>query len=188
MPVCNAAGCPRPAWPAAPAATDRARGARWARSLLAHVGAKQRAAVAAMIRTIFTQETKAEALAQWDKVADALRDKHDKLGALMDAAREDVLTYMDYPKEHGAQIASTDELDKGFVRGSRSGGRGPERPPRVWRRHAPTWSRRWSTTWRAVPSRPKPARRSGPAGAMLSRHGRPRGEQRGRGWKPRRAA
>jgi putative transposase len=112
MPVCNAAGCPRPAWPAAPAATDRARGARWARSLLAHVGAKQRAAVAAMIRTIFTQETKAEALAQWDKVADALRDKHDKLGALMDAAREDVLTYMDYPKEHWAQIASTNPLER----------------------------------------------------------------------------
>ena len=43
----------------------------WARSLLAHVGAKQRAAVAAMIRTIFTQETKAEAFAQWDKVAEA---------------------------------------------------------------------------------------------------------------------
>jgi putative transposase len=84
----------------------------WARSLLAHVGAKQRAAVAAMIRTIFTQETKAEASAQWDKVADALRDKHDKLGALMDAAREDVLTYMDYPKEHWAQIASTNPLER----------------------------------------------------------------------------
>jgi transposase-like protein len=84
----------------------------WARSLLAHVGAKQRAAVAAMIRTIFTQESKAEAFAQWDKVADALRDKHDRLGALMDAAREDVLTYMDYPKEHWAQIASTNPLER----------------------------------------------------------------------------
>ena len=84
----------------------------WARNLLAHVGAKQRAAVAAMIRTIFTQETKAEAFAQWDKVADALRDKHDRLGTLMDASREDVLTYMDYPKEHWAQIASTNPLER----------------------------------------------------------------------------
>jgi len=84
----------------------------WTRNLLAHAGAKQRAAVAAMIRTIFTQETKAEAFAQWDKVADALRGKHDKLGALMDAAREDVLTYMDYPKEHWAQIASTNPLER----------------------------------------------------------------------------
>jgi putative transposase len=84
----------------------------WARNLLTHVGAKQRAAVAAMIRTIFTQESKAEAFAPWDKVADALRDKHDRLGALMDAAREDVLTYMDYPKEHWAQIASTNPLER----------------------------------------------------------------------------
>jgi transposase-like protein len=39
--------------------------------MLAHTAPKQRAAVAAMIRTIFAQETKAEAYAQWDKVADA---------------------------------------------------------------------------------------------------------------------
>ena len=65
-----------------------------------------------MIRTIFAQDTKAEAFAQWDKVADALRDRHDKLGALMDASREDVLTYMDYPKEHWAQIASTNPLER----------------------------------------------------------------------------
>jgi putative transposase len=68
--------------------------------------------VAAMIRTIFTQETKAEAFAQWGKVADALRDKHDKLGALMDGSREDVLTCMDHPKEHWAQIASTNPLER----------------------------------------------------------------------------
>src|SRR6187431_3797934 len=84
----------------------------WARNLLGHAAPKQRAAVAAMIRTIFAQDTKAEAFAQWDKVADALRDRHDKLGALMDASREDVLTYMDYPKEHWAQIASTNPLER----------------------------------------------------------------------------
>jgi putative transposase len=84
----------------------------WARSLLGHAAPKQRAAVAAMIRTIFAQDTKTEAFAQWDKVADALRDRHDKLGALMDASREDVLTYMDYPKEHWAQIASTNPLER----------------------------------------------------------------------------
>src|ERR671920_761070 len=84
----------------------------WARNLLGHAAPKQRAAAAAMIRTIFAQDTKAEAFAQWDKVADALRDRHDKLGALMDASREDVLTYMDYPKEHWAQIASTNPLER----------------------------------------------------------------------------
>jgi putative transposase len=84
----------------------------WARNLLGHAAPKQRAAVAAMIRTIFAQDSKAEAFAQWDKVADALRAKHDRLGALMDASREDVLTYMDYPKEHWAQIASTNPLER----------------------------------------------------------------------------
>ena len=84
----------------------------WARNLLGHAAPKQRAAVAAMIRTIFAQDSKAEAFAQWDKVADALRDRHDKLGALMDASGEDVLTYMDYPKEHWAQIASTNPLER----------------------------------------------------------------------------
>jgi putative transposase len=84
----------------------------WTRNMLAHAAPKQRAAVAAMIRTIFAQETRAEAYAQWDKVADALRDKHEKLGELMDAAREDVLTYLDYPKDHWAQIASTNPLER----------------------------------------------------------------------------
>jgi transposase-like protein len=84
----------------------------WARNLLSHATPKQRAAVAAMIRTIFAQDSKAEAIAQWDKVADTLRTKHDRLGASMDASREDVLTYMDYPKEHWAQIASTNPLER----------------------------------------------------------------------------
>src|SRR4051794_18474750 len=65
-----------------------------------------------MIRTIFAQDTRAEAFAQWDKVADALRAKHDRLGALMDASREDVLAYMDYPEEHWARIASTNPLER----------------------------------------------------------------------------
>jgi putative transposase len=84
----------------------------WLRNALAHAPTKQRAALAAMLKTIFAQETKAEALAQWDVVADALRDKQPKLGALMDASREDVLAYMDFPKEHWPQIASTNPLER----------------------------------------------------------------------------
>lgn len=55
----------------------------WMRNALAHAPAKQRTAVAAMLKTIFAQETKAEAEAQWEVVADALREKQPKLGALM---------------------------------------------------------------------------------------------------------
>ena len=84
----------------------------WMRNALAHAPAKQRAAVAAMLKTIFAQETKAEAMAQWNVVADALREKQPKLAALMDAAREDVLAYMDFPKDHWPQISSTNPLER----------------------------------------------------------------------------
>ena len=57
-------------------------------------------------------ETKAEAEAQWEIVADALREKQPKLGALMDASRDDVLAYMSFPREHWAQIASTNPLER----------------------------------------------------------------------------
>jgi putative transposase len=84
----------------------------WMRNALAHAPTKQRSAVAAMLRTIFAQETRADAIAQWDVVADALREKQPRLGALMDASREDVLAYMDFPREHGPQIASTNPLER----------------------------------------------------------------------------
>jgi transposase-like protein len=64
------------------------------------------------LKTIFAQESKKEAFEQWNKVADALREKDTKLGDLMDAAREDVLAYMDFPKEHWAKISSTNPLER----------------------------------------------------------------------------
>jgi transposase-like protein len=84
----------------------------WMRNALAHAPAKQRTAVAAMLKTIFAQETKAEAETQWEIVADALREKQPKLGALMDSSRDDVLAYMSFPREHWAQIASTNPLER----------------------------------------------------------------------------
>ncbi|SES43466.1 Transposase (or an inactivated derivative) [Tranquillimonas rosea] len=84
----------------------------WMRNALAHAPTKQRTAVAAMLKTIFAQENKADAEAQWDAVADALREKQPKLGTLMESSRDDVLAYMDFPREHWAQIASTNPLER----------------------------------------------------------------------------
>src|ERR1700750_220425 len=84
----------------------------WMRNALAHVAAKQRPAVIAMIKTIFAQETAQDAHAQWTSVADALRERAPKLAALMDEAREDVLAYTAFPKEHWPQIASTNPLER----------------------------------------------------------------------------
>ncbi len=82
------------------------------RNALAHAPARQRGAVAAMLKTIFAQKSKAEAVAQRDVVVDALREKQPKLAALMDGSREDVLAYMDCPGEHWPQSASTDPLER----------------------------------------------------------------------------
>src|SRR5918998_362413 len=84
----------------------------WMRSVLAHVPAKQRPAVVAMPKTIFAQETAADARAQWNSVADALRERAPKLAGLMDGAREDVLAYTAFPGEHWPQIASTNPLER----------------------------------------------------------------------------
>ena len=45
-------------------------------------------------------------------MVDALREKQPRLGALMDASREDVLAYMSFPREHWTQIASTNPLER----------------------------------------------------------------------------
>ena len=58
------------------------------------------------------RQSKAAAVKQWGEVADALRARHPKLGELMDASREDVLAYMDFPREHWPQIASTNPLER----------------------------------------------------------------------------
>jgi putative transposase len=84
----------------------------WMRNALAYAPAKQRAAVVAMLKTIFAQDTKTEAVAQWNTVADALREKQPRLGAMMDTSREDVLAHMDFPKEHRPQIASTNPPER----------------------------------------------------------------------------
>ncbi len=93
------------------AARQRCR-VHWMRNALAHAPIKQRAAVAAMLKTIFVQETKEEAEAQWAVVADALRDKLPKLAAMMDASRDDVLAYTGFVREHWTQIASMNPLER----------------------------------------------------------------------------
>lgn len=80
------------------------------RNALAHAPAKQRFAVAAMLNTVFAQETRAGAEQQWDIMADAIREKQRKFADLPDASRDDVLACMSCPREHRVQIASTNSL------------------------------------------------------------------------------
>ena len=82
------------------------------RNCLGSVPAGQRSMVAAMLRTIFAQDTPQAAHEQWRKVADGLRKRFPKLAILMDAAEHDVLAHRAFPKAHWPQIASTNPLER----------------------------------------------------------------------------
>jgi putative transposase len=82
------------------------------RNAMQHVSAKQRPMVAAAIRTAFVQATKEEAHKEFRAVADRLRERFPRLSAMMDDAEHDVLAYMALPKEHWAQIHSTNPIER----------------------------------------------------------------------------
>jgi putative transposase len=82
------------------------------RNALAHVPKGQRQMVAALIRTVFAQESEFEARQQWRAVADQLRERFPKIGTLMDKAEVDVLAHLSFPKAHRLQIHSTNPLER----------------------------------------------------------------------------
>ena len=82
------------------------------RNALAHAGKGQRQMVLALINTVFAQDTADAARQQWHAVADQFRPKFPKLAALLDEAEHDVLAFMDFPKAHRRQLASTNPLER----------------------------------------------------------------------------
>ena len=82
------------------------------RNALAYANKGQRQMVFALINTIFAQETADAAHGQWRIVTDQLREKLPKLAAMMDGAEHEVLTFMDFPKEHRVKIHSTNVLER----------------------------------------------------------------------------
>ena len=82
------------------------------RNALAHVPRSQTTVVAAAIRQAFVQPDHASATKTWRHVADQLRARWPKLGALMDDAEADVLAYMAFPMRHRAKLHSTNPLER----------------------------------------------------------------------------
>ncbi len=82
------------------------------RNALARVPPQQRPAVVALLKTIFAQENAEAARDQWHTVADAPRERFQRLAELMDDSRDDVLVYRSFPREHWAQIASTNPSER----------------------------------------------------------------------------
>ncbi len=82
------------------------------RNALAHAGKGQRQMVLALINTVFATETAEAAHEQWRVVADQLRVKFPKLATLLDESESEVLAFMDFPKAHRKQLASTNPLER----------------------------------------------------------------------------
>ncbi len=82
------------------------------RNLLGRVPPRQRAMLAAMLRTVFAQDTAQAAREQWRKVADGLRERFRDVAEIMDKAEPAVLAHRAFPKEHWPQLASTNPLER----------------------------------------------------------------------------
>ncbi len=82
------------------------------RNALAFANKGQRQMVLALINTAMAQETTDAAHEQWHVVADHFRTKLPKLAVMLDEAENDVLAFMDFPRAHRKQIASTNPLER----------------------------------------------------------------------------
>lgn len=82
------------------------------RNVLAHAGKQGRRVVSAFIGTAFAQDDAQAARTQWRQVANQLRPRVSKLAAFMDEAENDVLAYMDFPKDHRTKLHSTNPIER----------------------------------------------------------------------------
>ncbi len=68
--------------------------------------------ITAAPRTVFAQETAAEAEARWDDLASSLVERFPKSAELMIEAREDVLDFRDFQDQHWRKAWSTNLLER----------------------------------------------------------------------------
>jgi putative transposase len=82
------------------------------RNALATVPKSAQQMVAATIRTVFVQPDAKSAAEQWERVTESFRGRFDRVAALMDEAKEDVLAYLAFPQNHWKQIWSNNPLER----------------------------------------------------------------------------
>jgi transposase-like protein len=82
------------------------------RNLLARVPQRDKAVVAATVRTIFAQPDRQAAGDQLREVARLLQSRWPAAGQLLLAAEDDVLAYMAFPREHWTRLYSTNVLER----------------------------------------------------------------------------
>jgi putative transposase len=82
------------------------------RNLLAHIPKRDKAMVAAAVRTLFVVADRTAAGQQLTGVATALQKRYPKAAALLLEAETDILAYMDFPQSHWRRIYSTNPLER----------------------------------------------------------------------------
>jgi putative transposase len=84
----------------------------FARNLLQCVPKAHQGMVTAALRSVFAQETAEEIESRWDDLATSLAERFPKAAALMHEAKEDVLAFRHFPKDHWRKIWSTNLLER----------------------------------------------------------------------------
>ena len=82
------------------------------RNALARVPRGAQSMVSAAIRSIFTQPDKDSARDQLRRVSDSLQSRLTKVSELLDGAEDDLLAFMDFPREHWRQLSTTNPLER----------------------------------------------------------------------------
>jgi transposase-like protein len=82
------------------------------RNLLSTVPKQAQDAVAAIVRSVFTQPDHASAMAQLHEVARMLADRFPQAAELLEDAAEDVLAHLHFPREHRRRLHSTNPLER----------------------------------------------------------------------------
>jgi putative transposase len=85
-------------------------------NLLSTVPKGTQDAVAALVRTIFSQPDHASAMAQLHEVARMLTPRFPQAAELLEDAAEDVLAHLHFPMEHRRRLHSTNPLER-FAQG-----------------------------------------------------------------------
>ena len=84
----------------------------FARNLLQCVPKAHQGMVTAALRSVFAQESAEEIESRWDDLAASLAERFPKAAALMHEAKEDVLAFRHFPKDHWRKIWSTNLLER----------------------------------------------------------------------------
>jgi transposase-like protein len=82
------------------------------RNILAHVPKRDKALVAAAIRTIFAQPDREAAKQQLMEVVTAMSSRWQKAAEVLERAEDDILAYMAFPQKHWTRIYSTNPLER----------------------------------------------------------------------------